>query len=78
MNRDFKYFFRLSQGLCRLLKSDSAIKRQRCSGGGMVSDRNEDLNGVPLKSVISKILAKKSVISKTQGQKSSISKILPC
>ena len=38
----------------------------------------EGLNGVPLKSVISKILANKSVISKIYGQKLSISKILPC
>ena len=37
----------------------------------------EGVNGVPLKSVISKILAKKSVISKIYGQKSVISKILP-
>ena len=36
------------------------------------------VNGVPLKSVISKILAKKSVISKIKGQKSVISKILQC
>ena len=37
----------------------------------------EGVNGVHLKSVISKILAKKSVISKIYGQKSVISKILP-
>ena len=38
----------------------------------------EGVNGVPLKSVISKCLAKKSVISKIEGQKSVISKILQC